>query len=453
MILACLSSLDILKPLPFPGRRIGIALQRRITYTKNMRIYFHRYNSISETGILKAFQSLGFEVYQETTEITKKAISHEERVDTLATALLTVQKAGTPFDCVFSVNFFPHIAEVCNRLDTPYLALTVDCPVIEIFSESIALPCCRVFLFDRHQYELLSAFSPNTVFHLPLAADPSLLIGLDGTKSADPDINGDKAYTPVMAKEENCICLVGSLYREKSPLYRIKDLLPEHTQGFIDGVLDAQEEVYGASFLMDCLSDTCIAEIRKAAGSIGENWWPGLSNPICSEAFLDRYIAAQYFLAPELACRTRVHILNALAEHFDTMLFTASPAKECGISDKVRVREPVSSYRGMPNVFSRSAINLQPTLRSIETGLSQRVFDVLMCGGFLMSNYQEELYDHFTPGKELAVYSSIPDLVEQCSYYLSHEDDRRAVADAGCKLVRSRHTWTERIRELFSILL
>ncbi len=434
------------------GSAKQIVLQGRILYTELMKIYFHRYNSISEAGILNAFRELGIEVFQETGEMRKKSISHEERISTLATALLSAEKSGVPFDCVFSINFFPHIAEVCNKLDTPYLALTVDCPVIESFSKSIALPCCRVFLFDRHQYELLRAFSPDTVFHLPLAADPALLMGLEGIRTGDPNLKEDQVYTPVMEKEENCICLVGSLYREKSPLYRIGDLLSEHTKGFIDGVLDAQEEVYGAAFLTDCLSDAQIDEIRRAAKQAGDHCWPELPDPICSEAYLYRYIAASYFLAPELACRNRVHILNALAEHFDTRLFTASPAKECGLSEGVRVFGPVSSYRGMPNVFSRSAINLQPTLRSIETGLSQRVFDVLMCGGFLMSNYQEELYDHFTPGKELALYSSIPELVEQCGYYLSHEEERRAVADAGCKLVQSRHTWRERIKEMFSML-
>ena len=436
--------------LSHPAKQI--VLQSRILYTELMKIYFHRYNSISETGILNAFEALGFEAFQETGEMRKKQISHEERISTLATALLTAKKAGVPFDCVFSVNFFPHIAEVCNKLDTPYLALTVDCPVIESFSRSIALPCCRVFLFDRHQYELLSAFSPDTVFHLPLAADPALLMGLEGTGTGDPNLKEDKVYTPVMEREENCICLVGSLYQEKSPLYRIKELLSEHTKGFIDGLLDAQAEVYGMSFLMDCLSDARIAELRRAAEQAGEDCWPKLSDPICPEAFLDRYIAAHYYLAHELACRDRVRVLNALAEHFDTRVFTNSPAGDCGLSGKVKVLEGVSTYRGMPNVFSHCAINLQPTLRSIETGLSQRVFDVLMCGGFLMSNYQEELYDHFTPGKELAVYSSIPDLVEQCSYYLSHEEERRAVADAGCKLVRSRHTWRERITEMFSKL-
>ncbi len=433
-----------------------MAKKNEFYYNFFMRIYFHRYNSISEAGILDAFNALGFEVCQECSEMERKNISPEERIDTLATALLTMQKAGTPFYCVFSVNFFPYIAQVCDKLNTPYYALTVDCPVLESFSESIALPCCRIFLFDKCHYELLRNYSPHTVFHMPLGADPKLRVGMNGKESAYPEVNEKNAYTPVMGKAENCISLVGSLYLEKSPLHLIWTFLSERTKGFLQGIMDAQEELYGINVLSDSLSDTMVSEMRRAAEqteNASEQYhgklWPVLEDPICSKEFLDRYIASHYYLAPELAFRNRVRLLNALAKHFDTRLFTASPIKNTGLSDKVKVYPPVSSYRGMPNVFSHSAINLQPTLRSIETGLSQRVFDVMMCGGFLMSNYQEELYEHFTPGKELAVYGSTEELVELCGYYLSHLEDREDIAAAGCKKIRENHTWEHRIRVMF----
>ena len=45
------------------------------------------------------------------------------------------------------------IAEVCNIFQIRYLCLTVDAPVLELFSNSIQLPWNRIFLFDRAQYE------------------------------------------------------------------------------------------------------------------------------------------------------------------------------------------------------------------------------------------------------------------------------------------------------------
>ncbi len=417
-----------------------------------MRIYFHRYNSICEPGILDAFHKLGFEVYQETREILRKNIPSEERIEALATVLLTMKRAGAPFDCVFSVNFFPHIADVCSRLDTPYFALTVDCPVVEVFSKSISEPCCRVFLFDRKQYELVHAWSPNTVFHLPLGADPKLREGLSGLKSAGPEADPAASYEPVMAKKTRCVSLVGSLYNEKSRLQAVKHLLKDHTAGFIKALMDAQEEIYGLNFLMDCLSDAQIRELKTAALRAGNELWHELSQPICSREELDRYIAVHYYLDHELTFRNRVRILNALSEHFETRLYTASPLENTGLSPKVKAFGPVSTYRGMPNVFSHSAINLQPTLRSIEGGLSQRVFDVLICGGFLMMNYQEEAFEQFTPGKELAVYESVPDLLDKCACYLDNENEREAVARAGYEAAVSGHTWETRIKTMFSIL-
>ena len=416
-----------------------------------MRICFHRYNSISEAGILDAFESLGFEVYQEAQEVTRKNIPIQERIEALSTALITLKKAGAPFDCVFSVNFFPYIADVCERLETPYYAITVDCPVIEIFSKSIANSCCHVFLFDRRQYELVHDFSPDTVFHLPLGSDPKLRIGMSGLRSAEPGLDPYLSYTPIMSEKENCISLVGSLYIEKSRLQVIGSLLSPRTSGFIEGLLDFQSELYGTNVLMDTLSNAQIREMKEAVEKVRKDFWPYVEDPICSMDDLNRYIATHYYLDHELTYWNRVTLLNALAKHFDVRLFTASPVEQCGLSDRVKVSDQVSTYRGMPNVFSHSAINLQPTLRSIETGISQRVFDVMLCEGFLMSNYQEELFEHFTPGQEFDLYESTEDLIEKCGYYLSHPEEREAIAKAGHEKVIRGHLWEDRIRTMFGM--
>ena len=94
----------------------------------------------------------------------------------------------------------------------------------------------------------------------------------------------------------------------------------------------------------------------------------------------------------------------------------------------------------MPDVFHRSRINLNITLRSIQTGIPLRCLDIMGAGGFLMSNYQPELAQLFENGREMAMYESKEDLLDKVNYCLTHEEERKEIAylgrEKGSKRVR-----------------
>lgn len=110
-----------------------------------MKILFYRYGSICEPDIIEGFEELGIEVSQITEEIANKNLVFGDSARIVSNYLL-----DHPHDAVFSVNFFPIVSDVCNIFKIPYISWTVDSPVMELFSKSIANPCNRVFLFDPH---------------------------------------------------------------------------------------------------------------------------------------------------------------------------------------------------------------------------------------------------------------------------------------------------------------
>jgi spore maturation protein CgeB len=110
----------------------------------------------------------------------------------------------------------------------------------------------------------------------------------------------------------------------------------------------------------------------------------------------------------------------------------------------------VNTLTEMPKVFNLSKINLNMTMRPIETGLPLRCFDILGCGGFLITNYQEELNDMFVIGQDLEAYSSLDELIDKCAYYLAHENERAAIAKNGYEKVRTRYTHIHRMREMLA---
>ena len=65
-----------------------------------------------------------------------------------------------------------------------------------------------------------------------------------------------------------------------------------------------------------------------------------------------------------------------------------------------------------------------------------------------MCNYQEELFDHFTPGVDLETYASLEELTDKCSFYLSHEKERMEIAMQGYKKVSASHTYEKRITQM-----
>ena len=106
----------------------------------------------------------------------------------------------------------------------------------------------------------------------------------------------------------------------------------------------------------------------------------------------------------------------------------------------------------MPKVFHASRINLNITMRPIESGLSLRVWDVLGCGGFLMTNYQAELPEYFEIGKDLEAYESLPELSEKIRYYLSHEEERLEIAIRGYEKAAKYHSYETRLAQMIKIL-
>jgi spore maturation protein CgeB len=110
----------------------------------------------------------------------------------------------------------------------------------------------------------------------------------------------------------------------------------------------------------------------------------------------------------------------------------------------------VDYYTVMPKVFAASHINLNISLRTIRTGIPLRVVDVLGCGGFLISNFQEEIMEYLQPGQELEIYENLEDLYAKTEFYLEHDDIRSQIAYNGFEKVKRDFTFKDRLSRMLS---
>lgn len=393
-----------------------------------MNIVIHRYNSICEPDYIDAFKKLGIDVIEDTEEMSRKDISAKERVSTIATMILENHPMF-----VFSINFFPYIAKVCEKLKCIYLCVSVDCPVAELFDEAIKSPFNRVFLFDYHQYEMVKALNPECIFHMPLGAN---------VEKYDRVLEGE---IPDRFKGLDGVSFVGSLYNEKDNFDRIYKGLDERTRGYCDGLLASQLLFPGQQLLEEGITEDVVSAIRRADA--------GFYIPEDSLIDIEKYSAVNDYLSRHLTVVDRLSILCSLSTVADVDLFTRSDASFLRANaPRVRIHDGVNTALEMPFVFKYSKINLNTTLRSIQTGLPQRIWDVLGCGGFLLTNYQAELSEFFEVGKHLVAYENEAEAVEKAKYYLEHEDERLAIANAGYEYVKSSNTVLHRVVSMIGII-
>ena len=390
-----------------------------------MEILFYRYNSICEPDVITAFQKLGLTVVEERTQMTNKKTTAAELVDTVGKLLMEHR-----FLFVFSINFFPALSEVCEIAQVSYVCWTVDVPVLELFSPALKNKCNRVFMFDRAQYECFKDRNPEGIFHLPLATNPERWDSVIG-RAAKTDLQ----------KYASDISFVGSLYSEKNGYKKIKGM-SEYAKGYVQGLVEAQLQVYGVNFIESMLTDELMKELDPLV--------PDMHQPLCEgDVAAQRYLIAHSFIGSELAETERIRLLNALAEYYDVDLYTYS---DVTLLKAVHVHEGVKTLTEMPLVFHESRINLNITMRPIATGLSLRLFDVCGCGGFLLTNWQEELPELYEPGVEAEYFGSKEELLDQAGYYLEHDEERAEIARRGYERTKAEHTYDRRIAEMIRIV-
>ena len=98
-------------------------------------------------------------------------------------------------------------------------------------------------------------------------------------------------------------------------------------------------------------------------------------------------------------------------------------------------------------MFHLSKINLNISSRSIESGIPQRVWDIMAVGGFCLTNYQPELEEYFVIGEDLDVYHDLDELMDKVMYYLQNDKLRIRIAINGYKKVREHHNMISRVRK------
>ncbi len=113
------------------------------------------------------------------------------------------------------------------------------------------------------------------------------------------------------------------------------------------------------------------------------------------------------------------------------------------------------STERMVQVFNESRINLCFTKSAGVEGAGQmkdRIFHVPMAGGFLLCEAVPGVEELFVPGREVVLFETLEEAVSRIDYYLTHDEERLAIRDAGWRRAQRDHAQSSRMESAFARL-
>ena len=321
------------------------------------------------------------------------------------------------YDFVFSVNYIPVVAIACHKKDMPYVSWSYDAPLnISHIENTLHFPTNYVFLFDSAQANGYISQGFDNVWHLPLAIDTSYY---DVFKPTAADNKRFKSQ----------ISFVGQIYNSTYP--GLITPLGEFERKYLDSLINVQTDLYGAFVIDEYLNDDIIHKINTC-----------YREKLKNTDFRITKKKLSYSMATYVTFKERVTILSLLSKKFDVSLYSGdkhpllTETRHCG---------RVDYSTEMPYIFKCSDINLNITLKCLQTGIPLRALDIMGCGGFLLTNYQEEFLDFFIPDEDFVYYEDFGDSYEKAAFYLQNDVLRKQIAQNGYDKIKKYFSYDDRL--------
>lgn len=331
---------------------------------------------------------------------------------------------GHIFSMIITHNYSVMVSDICEEMHIKYVSWVFDSPLIDLYTSSYYNKYNYIFVFDKKQFERLSLREMPRLYHMPLA------VNVNRVSALQISVEDENKYS--------CdISFVGSLYTENA-FDTCADKIPFQIRERMLDFIKKRVLKWGKDqSIFELLNHQDVEQLTKIF-HIGD--WIDLH---------PGYYLEVQLLSRKIAEIERVCILNALALNHKVTLFTDDQTQ---MLENVKVCGRISYETEAPKVFYLSKINLNITLRSIETGVPQRILDIMGAGGFVLSNYQEELEELFIPGEEIVMFHDMSELIYMVNYYLNHEKERVRIAMNGYLKVKKHYTYEQRLQQILDIV-
>ena len=329
-------------------------------------------------------------------------------------------------DFVLTVNHFGldregKLAGLLAELGVPLASWFVDNP--HLILHEYAHPGAEntaLFTFDAGNLDLLRAKGFAHVHYLPLGTDPDRFrpgpgSGAPGAWDADVSFVGNSMARPVAECLEKAALppALRNEYREVAAAFGASG------EPSVTAFLDAARPDWGAAL--------------KAL--------PTPENRLALESLITWEATRQY----RLDCVRRTLPFAPLVVGDDGWRAQLGAGSWRNITR-------LDYYRDLPRFYPLSKINFNCTSRQMVGAVNQRVFDVPACGGFLLTDYREQMEHLFDLGEEAVVYRTPDEVPDLIGSLLADVPRRKAVAEKARRRVLAEHSYALRLASLLETM-
>jgi spore maturation protein CgeB len=116
------------------------------------------------------------------------------------------------------------------------------------------------------------------------------------------------------------------------------------------------------------------------------------------------------------------------------------------------LRPEVNYYDELPQVYNASAINFNATSLQMKAAVNQRVFDAPAAGGFVLTDFREQLAELFEVGEEVACFGEPGEIGDLVRFYLKHPEVRKTMTAKARRRVLAEHTYRHRVAAMLDTM-
>ncbi len=337
-------------------------------------------------------------------------------------------KSAKP-DLLFSFNFNPHLAACSYKAGIPYAAWNIDNVCSSGFcSPQHAFPNTWIFTIDRPSLELFQKAGYANIRYLPIGSNLARFKPGHGSNPRAYDSDVSFVGCSMIRKGNEYPGLIAGLRRQ---LERQTD---KRARLLCKTTIDALEKIVEAES-RDFFQTSIQERIQQSSLRLGFD----LAKTIYNDPPFFHIV-----LAKEVSSRKRLDLIRCVGKHFKVDLFGDADWQTLA-NNNIRYMGNSDYRTSTSNIYARSKINLNIEKVYNTSSLNLRFIDAMACGGFVLTETVDDLPHFFATGRELEVFSSIPELLEKTAHYLTHNQEREAIAEAGCQKVRAQFDLAARL--------
>ena len=320
-------------------------------------------------------------------------------------------------DLVLTVNHFGvdregRLTDLLMKMKLPLASWFVDNPHLVLYRYANVLPdFTAIFTYDAGNLGIMRKKGFENVFYLPLATD---------VKRFKPGIAGRKEWRADVSFLGNSMVHAVEEYTLSSGVRgELLRLFPKLAAEFGE-----RSELSVEEFL--------------------QNRHPDVLQQMENFSTDEQKLSFEALITWEATRRYRLSCVQELLP-YNPLIVGDEGWHKLLPNDGWRYLASLDYYNDLPAFYPMSKIAFNCTSRQMKGAVNQRVFDVPASGGFVLTDYREQMEDLFEPGREIISFSEVSEIGEMLEKWLADNVGRAEITAAARRRILAEHTYEHRL--------